>query len=231
MTRRVSGPPTRHVPIFAAVIQRMPATGLRVVSSQARTLRAFVEGDTIRASAVIVATASALLILTGCASPAPAVAPTPAVSSPAASATPTAAPSSTADSAPTVSPTATTEPVPAAEPEPAPPTLPARPTLDQLHEAYVATGLPCDWALTENVVLGSMESGRCRDTENGINTFASQADLDALLQLNTDSIEPGIFLVGDFWVVGSEHPEDLITAQTGMGGDLWPADTSFFPAE
>ena len=104
-------------------------------------------------------------------------------------------------------------------------------TLDELHEAYIATGLPCEWAITENVMSGSKESGVCRDTENGLNTFATQADLDGLLQLNEDSIEPGLFLVGNLWVVGSEHPEDLMTAQTGLGGELWPADSPFFETE
>lgn len=100
--------------------------------------------------------------------------------------------------------------------------------MDALHQAYIAAGLPCDWEITENVVSGSFESGVCRDTENGLNTFATQADLDGLLKLNEDSIEPGLFLVGDLWAIGSEHPEDLLTAQTELGGTLWPADSPFF---
>lgn len=80
-------------------------------------------------------------------------------------------------------------------------------------------------------MFGSFESGVCRDTENGLNTFATQADLDGLLQLNEDSIEPGLFLVGNLWVVGSESPEDLMTAQAGMGGELWPANSTRFEAE
>ena len=75
---------------------------------------------------------------------------------------------------------------------------------------------------------GEQTGGGCRNSENGIGTYASQADVDALLQLNLDSIEPGIFLVGDRWVVGSEHPEDLVQAQTTMGGELWPEDSPLF---
>ena len=101
-------------------------------------------------------------------------------------------------------------------------------TLDELHEAYIAAGLPCEWVITENVISGSFESGVCRNSENGLNTFATQADLDGLLQLNAASPETGLFLVGDLWVVGSENPKDLMTAQTAMGGDLWPADSPFF---
>ncbi|PRY68443.1 hypothetical protein B0I08_104145 [Glaciihabitans tibetensis] len=81
------------------------------------------------------------------------------------------------------------------------------------------------------VISGAGETGLCRNSVNGIQTFPSQADIDALLKLNTDSIEPGIFLVGDRWVVGSENPEDLVTAQTTMGGELWPADSEFFNAD
>lgn len=120
---------------------------------------------------------------------------------------------------------------PAPSPSAAAAAAAARLTLGELHQAYIATGLPCDWEVTENVMSGSFESGMCRDTENGLNTFASQADLDGLLKLNEDSTEPGLFLVGDLWVVGSEHPEDLLIAQTGLGGTLWPADSPFFKTE
>jgi len=112
------------------------------------------------------------------------------------------------------------------------PSAPAEPlALEELHQLYVASGLPCDWVLTEAVTQGSSESGVCLSTEVGISTFPTQADVEALLQLNLDSIEPGIFLVGDQWVVGSEHPDDLIQAQTTMGGELWPADSPFYPDE
>jgi len=105
---------------------------------------------------------------------------------------------------------------------------PSPPSLDDLHQQYLASGLPCDWMVTDNLMLGTVASGGCTNSENSISTFAAQADVDALLKRNTDSVEPGLFLVGVLWVVGSEHPEDLITAQATMGGDLWPADSAFF---
>jgi len=101
-------------------------------------------------------------------------------------------------------------------------------SLEQLHQEYVASGLSCTWAVTDSVMLGSVASGRCTDTENGISTFSTEADVKALLKLNADSIEPGIFIVGDLWVVTSEHPQDLITAQATMGGKLWPTDSAVF---
>jgi hypothetical protein len=101
------------------------------------------------------------------------------------------------------------------------------PSLAELHEKYTASGLPCEWAVTENRMLGSTESGACRNSENAISTFAAQADVDALLRLNKNSIEPGIFLVGDRWVLSSQHPEDLITARTTMSGELWSKDSPF----
>jgi len=104
-------------------------------------------------------------------------------------------------------------------------------TLDEIHEAYIATGLPCAWVITENVMSGSFESGVCRNSENTLNTFATQADLDGLRQLNETSPETNLFLVGDLWAVGSESPDDLMTAQTGMGGTLWPAGSPFFETE
>jgi hypothetical protein len=112
-------------------------------------------------------------------------------------------------------------------------TTPAAPppeilSLEQLHQKYIASGLSCDWVITASVMLGAIGSGSCTDSENGISTFTTQADVDSLLKLNKSSIEPGLFLVGEMWVVGSEHPEDLITAQKTMGGELWPADSAFF---
>jgi hypothetical protein len=104
-------------------------------------------------------------------------------------------------------------------------------TLDDLHESYIATGLPCAWVITENVMSGSFESGVCRNSENTLNTFATQADLDGLLELNEASPATNLFLVGDLWAVGSESPEDLMTAQTGLGGTLWPADSPFFETD
>lgn len=101
-------------------------------------------------------------------------------------------------------------------------------SIEQLHQQYVASGLSCAWAVTENAMLGSIGSGRCSDSENGISTFATQAAVDKLLKLNADSIEPGIFLVGDRWVVASEHPQDLVTAQTTLGGQLWPEGSVLF---
>jgi hypothetical protein len=144
----------------------------------------------------------------------------------------TAAPeSSPAPAAPAPSTTPAAPATPAPEtPTPAAPA--AAPVLDDLFALYAASGLPCMWVVDENggdgFPLGEVTGGRCQDTENGIHTFASQADVNALLQLNRDSIEPGIFLVGDRWVVGSEQPADLIQAQTTMGGELWPADLPIF---
>lgn len=77
-------------------------------------------------------------------------------------------------------------------------------------------------------MYGAAESGICSDTENVISTFPSHAAVSALLKLNADSIEPGIFLKGDTWVVSSEHPESLVLARSTMGGELWPADFQLF---
>jgi ABC-type Fe3+-hydroxamate transport system substrate-binding protein len=122
------------------------------------------------------------------------------------------------------SPTVSTEPTAATPTAEVPEVL----SLEQLHRQYLASGLPCTWVVTDNVMLGSVASGRCTDTENGISTFPAPAEVTALLKLNADSIEPGIFLVGDQWVVASEHPQDLLAAQAAMGGKLWPTDSAVF---
>ncbi|TFC96806.1 MULTISPECIES: hypothetical protein [Cryobacterium] len=156
----------------------------------------------IASSVTVIVAIAAALTLTGCAD--------------AVGAAPVVTPSQSVSTA--AGPTAT--PLTSAPPTPA--------SLDQLHQEYTASGLSCEWVVTENVMSGTIASGRCTDSENGISTFATQADVDALLKLNSDSIEPGLFLVGTRWVVGSEHPQDLVKAQTTMGGDLWPTDSAFF---
>jgi hypothetical protein len=113
----------------------------------------------------------------------------------------------------------------------APATGDAAPALEELHQLYLASGLPCEWQVQTGSPTGASEVGYCLNAENSIAVYPTQAGVDALLQRNADSIEPGIFLVGDRWTVGSEHPNDLIQAQSTMGGELWPPDSEFFPQE
>jgi hypothetical protein len=60
-------------------------------------------------------------------------------------------------------------------------------TLDELREAYIATGLPCEWVVTENDMSGSCESGVCRNSENGLNIFATPSASSALDRLRAAS--------------------------------------------
>ena len=105
---------------------------------------------------------------------------------------------------------------------------PAPLTLAQLHQQFLDSGQTCDLAVSENYVAGADESAWCTGSTVGFVTFVDAADVDALLQLNAVNIEPGLFLVGDHWVVSSEQPDALVQAQTTMGGELWPADSPVF---
>jgi hypothetical protein len=166
----------------------------------------------MRSGSTIVVVAA--LALTGCAS------------SDDASSTISPSPSTTAE--PSATPSATSTPTDAYAPTLPPP---SPPTLAQLHEQFTQSGQPCDLGVSENFVAGADESAWCAGSTVGFVTFVNSADIDALLQLNADSIEPGLFLVGDHWVVSSEQPDALIQAQTTMGGELWPADSPLFSAE
>jgi hypothetical protein len=174
------------------------------------------------ARTVALVLAVSALALTGCAAPDNDAGPA-ASSSP--SSSPSESTSGSTGSTPTSAQTPTSTPTDDYAPTLPPPELV---TVAQLHEQFLRSGQTCDLAMSENHVAGAKESAWCTGSTVGFITFVDAADVEALLQLNADSVEPGLFLKGDHWVVSSEQPDALIAAQTTMGGELWPADSPFF---
>jgi len=88
----------------------------------------------------------------------------------------------------------------------------------------VEAGFPCD---TLNVregdtgILGAVSDATCNSGAGFVlATFASQEDIQAVIDLSAESGEPGIFLVGDLWFVSGEIPEDLQALQAVAGGEV-----------
>jgi hypothetical protein len=166
------------------------------------------------------------LALTGCVDSsddaAPASSPTAASST-----TPTSTP------APSETPAATpveAEPVSAEDPAEAPAEAM---TVAQLHELYVAAGLPCTLEMVAPSSDGDIEKGRCvEDDTVRFFVYASNADVDKVLHGHENHYEPGTFLVGDRWLVqGSGFTDNLPQAQTTLGGKIWTHDAPFYSGE
>jgi hypothetical protein len=174
--------------------------------------------------------AIAALALTGCvdSSDDAARASSPTAGS---STTPTSTPTSTP--APSEAPAAMpveAEPISAEDPAEAPAEAM---TVAQLHELYVAAGLPCTLEMVAPSSDGDIEKGRCvEDDTVRFFVYASNADVDTLLHRHEESYEPGRFLVGDRWLVeSSAFTDTLPQAQTTLGGKIWTHDAPFYSGE
>jgi hypothetical protein len=169
------------------------------------------------------ATFTAALIvvaLTGCSS---GESPTATSTADAPSPSDSSAPSETAPSETTPSEvTASATPAPTDGAEPSAPAATA-PTLDELTATIEAAGFACD-TLTVNEpgqgVLDAVESGSCAPSGLVLATFATTDGPQAVLDLSAQSGEPGSFLVGDLWLVGSEVTDDLAVLQDTLGGEV-----------
>jgi hypothetical protein len=174
--------------------------------------------------------AIAALALTGCVDSSDDAAP---ASSPTAASSTTPSPTPTSTPAPSEAPAATpveAEPVSAEDPA----EVPAEAmTVAQLHELYVAAGLPCTLEMDVPYSDGEIEQGHCvEDDTMGFFVYASNADVDKLLHSHEDHYEPGTFLVGDRWLVqASGFTDNLTPAQTTLGGKIWTHDAPFYSGE
>ena len=139
------------------------------------------------------------------------------------------------DAAPTSSPTAVSSTTPSPAPSETPTATPAAEamTVTQLHELYIASGLTCELKLAEPSSDGELERGDCVEDEGvAFLTFTTNADVDALLHRHADSYEPGMFLVGDRWLVRSSNFADTLPqAQTTLGGKIWTSEAPFYSGE
>lgn len=148
-------------------------------------------------------------------------------------------PGSSVVAEPTATPTQTPTPTSTGLAEsPAPTTVPtaapqvtATPkatTLKSIIAAVKKAGFACKTFDRDDAVEGSTASGFCRGSEIGIFKFKNKAGVDAVLKLNEDSVESGIFLVGPTWLVTSSQPADLVKLRKSLGGELWPTNSPIF---
>ena len=169
--------------------------------------------DTLRHMRSVLLPALVLVVaLSGCATTAstPTAAESPSVSVPTTT-TPVETPT-----------TPTEEPTSSPTPSPTPTAAPA--TLKSLIAAVKKAGYPCSPFDRTDDVKGSQASGFCAESEIGISLFADRTGVDAVLKLNEDSIEPGIFIAGPNFLISASEPATLKKIRTIVGGDLWPTD-------
>jgi hypothetical protein len=132
-----------------------------------------------------------------------------------------------------VAPTATPTPTPAESPEPD--TRGATyPGLEEMRLDVVAAGISCPSLVEVDTGANGGESALCEDQKWLLATFVDIDARNAVLQLNVDSLEPGVFLVGPNWLLGSADMESdqaslFADVQPALGGVVWDY-TQPFPA-
>jgi hypothetical protein len=124
--------------------------------------------------------------------------------------------------APTATPTPST-PAPSAEPD-------TRGTsyanLEEMRLDLVAAGVACPTLLETDTNSNAGESAFCEDRQWLLSVFPGIDARNAVLQLNVDSLEPGVFLAGPNWLLGSADMESdthavLGALQPSLGGVVW----------
>jgi len=154
-----------------------------------------------------------VLAATGCASSATDADPKPTSSSSDTTPTPTTEPSASAE--PTVNPRGATYA-----------------SLEEMRIALEAAGVPCPSLVELDANPNASESGFCEDRQWLLSTFDDIEARNVVLQLNVDSLEPGVFLAGPNWLLGSADIESdthavLGALQPSLGGVVWDSTQPF----
>lgn len=150
----------------------------------------------------------------------------PAATAPA-SPIPTPTPTPTKSPTPPPTPSTPATPPPVAErTDPLTPIDATPPSVDDFRAAVIAAGFDCStWQpVVDPGPAGVIETGQCLPSQLSYATFASEADVATVLQLNEDSLETARFLYGPRWIVGIDdvtgESDDLIALQSVLGGTL-----------
>ena len=107
-------------------------------------------------------------------------------------------------------------------------------SLEEMRLDVVAAGVSCPTLVDITSFADGSQSGFCEDRQWLLSTFPDTAARNAGLQLNVDSLEPGIFLTGPNWLLGSADQESqpdalFVDVQPALGGVVWDY-TQPFPA-
>jgi hypothetical protein len=131
----------------------------------------------------------------------------------------------------TRTPTPTTTESPAAELEPDTQPAVEYETLEDLRVALVSTGERCDSIVEYDRGNRDHPYGICAsDPGWALYVYASTAEVDAITATPDDGIEPGWFLVGTNWMLGtpiSGSVEDVQRVQDALGATFWKSNEPF----
>ena len=133
-----------------------------------------------------------------------------------------------------VAPTATPTPTESAEPAEPDTRGATYAGLEEMRLDVVAAGISCPTLAEVDTNTNGGESAFCEDQKWLLATFVDIDARNAVLQLNVDSLEPGVFLVGPNWLLGSADMESdqaslFADVQPALGGVVWDY-TQPFPA-
>ena len=133
-----------------------------------------------------------------------------------------------------VAPTATPTPTESAEPAEPDTRGATYAGLEEMRLDVVAAGISCPTLAEVDTNTNGGESAFCEDRKWLLATFVDIDARNAVLQLNVDSLEPGVFLVGPNWLLGSADMESdeaslFADVQPALGGVVWDY-TQPFPA-
>ena len=133
-----------------------------------------------------------------------------------------------------VAPTATPTPTESAEPAEPDTRGATYAGLEEMRLDVVAAGISCPTLGEVDTNADGGESAFCEDQKWLLATFVDIDARNAVLQLNVDSLEPGVFLVGPNWLLGSADMESdqaslFADVQPALGGVVWDY-TQPFPA-
>jgi len=99
-------------------------------------------------------------------------------------------------------------------------------SLEEFRADLELAGVPCPTLVDLGQNPNAAESGFCEDHQWLLSTFVDIDARNAVLQLNVDSIEPGMFLVGPNWLLASADQQSDLTVvygnlQPALGGVVW----------
>jgi len=99
-------------------------------------------------------------------------------------------------------------------------------SLEEFRADLESAGVPCPTLVDLGQNPNAAESGFCEDRQWLLSTFVDIDARNAVLQLNVDSIEPGMFLVGPNWLLASADQQSDLTVvygnlQPALGGVVW----------
>ena len=115
-------------------------------------------------------------------------------------------------------------PTPTLSPSPTPTRNVEYDSLEDLRDAAIAVGYPCEDWTQDDLVKYASESGTCSDGDV-LSTYVSASDLqdqiDGFRDFDPDNEAGSVLLVGPNWMINVDHDFDVKVLQEGIGGKIF----------